>query len=943
MCLQASCVRTALAYVPLHKADQRPRLQGRPLTSFQHHDMSLTAASPSVLGEPGSARSLVAPQQSLGAAMSIKTPRRVLSTFSVQSPADSGANPAPVQTQPRAAAPLPPNIAPPSPEDSCTSQAAPMTATQRRNVQWRGENQVRLYVPTPRSPASPPNSHKLAPTPGAGKHLSSFPLPSLADSAADASSPPPPRHASNLSECAGTFNEILESGLNPLASYATDNTSDAGLGSGAVSRRDSNMSAAMGMFDSLLDDDGHVVPGSSAALSGSLIRLDEQTHDLSDLSGQLPASRGGGGGGGGGSSVAARGGGAFDQVLASGLFQGQRPADAIPRPDSAHFFAHLLDAGLPDDKHLGGDSPSSDHVVSRCASNMAQRAGTFDELVPDVGLSGVSTGMSVASVATGCLPSVLLNVDTDAPSDDEGDALCGAISRRTTNMAAAAGHFDALVDEDGDELPPEEYSDAEGDDGSGFGGGVAAERGNSLARVGLGAQSWGGPVARGASDRGPAPSFAGFVSDADVLRAAGGSPARPPLSQRDVSADVDLFSAAQHAPAERGAASVRNIRGTAGAEGDPPTAWNTIAGALPSDVAMSDDEEGMANPAAGDRPPLAPEPSACTMWGHSSMTASQPCAPAHSLLHVSLMAACNGIGDRRTRECNAMLMLPCSAWWQLCCMHCKPQQQANHANTKRHTPRRSGGRSAFSSLRLDEHSAPLLGAPDGQPSGSYAALLPPSVSTLRKIATPRGLLRTPTDYAIISFSGAPSRAASSVAADVAGAASGVPRALSIRTARKPLAVFAADDGMATGSGMPRSAVGAQHSLAATASFMSESAPLSVRTPRKVYGTLGGVDGAAATPPPPRFDEAPVAEPVVTTHEWLAKVMSMNTEQQQQQPSAMSMLSTQEWAERLAAKRASGKGGGNTGAGQNQRFMPEESLAGTTLFGAFRPSGELGPV
>ena len=257
--------------------------------------------------------------------------------------------------------------------------------------------------------------------------------------------------------------------------------------------------------------------------------------------------------------------------------------------------------------------------------------------------------------------------------------------------------------------------------------------------------------------------------------------------------------------------------------------------------------------------------------------------------------------------------------------------------------------SKWSSLHLND--APSATASLAN-AGSFV-LPPPSAASLRPIATPRGRLRQVTEYATISFSGAPSRVTSStntdlgnaVAAASGGAAGGLASQLSVQTPRQRFGVFKDAQAAAAQAYAPGSAPSMAASLAATASFTSDSgipSHLSVRTPRRGYGLVhGGADaGAMALPPPVRGHKGPTmgltSEPVVTTQEWLTKVMSMNPQEQAApQPSAMSMLSAKEWA---AGVGAGGGVAGNTVSNKNARFIPEDSLAGTTLFGAFRPEG-----
>lgn len=242
------------------------------------------------------------------------------------------------------------------------------------------------------------------------------------------------------------------------------------------------------------------------------------------------------------------------------------------------------------------------------------------------------------------------------------------------------------------------------------------------------------------------------------------------------------------------------------------------------------------------------------------------------------------------------------------------------------------------------------------------ALPPPSAASLKPINTPRGKLRQITEYATITWSGAPSRVASSTNTDLgnsaalaaAAAADGgctgaPPRQLSVKAPAQRYGSFAAAQApadAAAGAHAPGSAPSMAASLAATASFMSETgvgSHLSVRTPRRVYGAVQGsgeeVTSAKLAPQQRSYTGAAkmlAAEPVVTTHEWLTKVMSMTPREHktEEQPSAMSMLSEKE---RAAAGSSRGSAG-DTVPNKAARYMPGDSLAGTTLFGAFRPDG-----
>ena len=545
------------------------------------------------------------------------------------------------------------------------------------------------------------------------------------------------RHISNAHLGAGSFNDILGS------------DSD-----GGVSRHVSNAKYGAGTFDMLVTDEGTY----SGAPTASLIALEDDgaSEGGSEADALAPSRRA--------SNMAGRA-GTFDELMASGYF----PGAAGGHSDT---FGHLLDADA---------SVTAGGVADKLLADTFGRLSTGRKLRADAQASRRFHQRSVSWRETSP-QKVRTQADaidnTDVPSDDDMGELSGAISRVATNMSAAAGHFDALVDEDGDELPPEEHSDA----GGGYGDGLSGELDQLYASADS-AMADSAAVATG--PRTMAPSFAGMISDADVLRAAGGEPMHAHNASVGgvtaegafVFASVDLQPAARNS-AQRGAASVRNIRGGNGAAAPGVTgAWGAqIAGALPSDEMASEDESGAQNPAgvSADQLPGAPadEPSGSALWEHETMATSQQCVSACDrpvlLLRSDICATMNHNILRHVHvhwavaHCNTPIDTKCAA-------------QLNQARSKHNKHgQRCRSRSAFSSLRLDEATS---GAPSAtslaplqsqlQTAGSYHALPPPTAGSMHPIKTPRGTLRTPTEYAVISFSGAPSRVASSVAADVA--------------------------------------------------------------------------------------------------------------------------------------------------------------------------------
>ena len=660
------------------------------MSSFRERDMTLNCARPSVLlvARSGNTQELAAAWSGnahVPAALSIRTPHRVLSAFSDSAAGDdslgsaSGASPpagksvAEVYSVPLAD----------GSGDGCDMGA---TGQSTGRVQWKANKDVREYAPTPRSPISPPNWKALAargPTPaarprqgaaafppalspasssdaGISRHVSNASLRAGTSAehmgGADASAEDEDmdggvsRRMSNLNTRSGTFAELVGASVEAAAAHSEHED-------GGVSRCRSNMSKRAGTFHELKGGSGGAA-GSSNPLSSHQIALEDSDMDFGGISRHVSSAHYGAGTfdtlydasmpqaalitldaappasvhlGSGGSTAddvaittqdlldpmpSRRAGnmhnrvGTFEEVLESGVFLNGAPADTMPPPPRIETFTsgHLLD--------IDPEDPSPMANVSRCASNMYARAGRFSELVP-------GSPASSASEITGHAGNLaeLRRADTDVPSDDDAGELSGAISRRATNMGNAAGHFDALVDDDGDTLSEEQFSDTEGD--------MLVDRVGSL-------ENGSEP------SRGCAVSFAGMVSDADVLRAAGNG---TPESARAVAAHerygafdslslepLALAMAPERSADARGAASVRNIMG-ASAQAEAPgmrDSWQTVAGGLVSDTVMSEDEGGVENPFDSGARPLVQEASGTSIYTRSSMPADTQCAPADS-------------------------------------------------------------------------------------------------------------------------------------------------------------------------------------------------------------------------------------------------------------------------------------------------------------------------
>jgi hypothetical protein len=538
-------------------------VQGRPLTSFQYKDMSLTEALPSVLDhEPGSDNKKASGSAEIGTALSIHTPHRVFSRFTSQdadssfflagdgfemdgltSP-DSPANPSPPGSQTR--------------HEIATDAMG--TARSGGRVQWRESTMVREYVPSPRSIASSPARRFEQPgDPAAGDSPAGMlegvlvaPAAST-DSLSGTADPCISRRSSNLSMRAGTFNEIMDMETLP------DDLDLDHISCGDITRRVSTRHLGAGTFDQLL--------GSSAAPAAI-------TYD--DLSDPLPSRR----------TSNLRGcAGTFEEILESGTFMNAAPAEVIPCLRSP--VMSLIDAD------------ADDIVPSRCASNMHERAGTFDELMDAEPATAGGSRLHTDEVAHTV-------DDTDAPSDDEAGELSGAISRRCTNMASAAGAFEDLVDEDGDELPQEEFSEA-------------SPPNSSSERVAV--------------------SFCGFISETDVLRASTNpSPGTstgpfPPFTQPGVS----LLSTCERDPIERGRTSVlhftedANLVSVAGTDDD----WNYMACGMLSEVDQEMDESASKNPMDDGMPRTATGP------GSSSIAVSD--MPSMSSHQCALLYMISGL------------------------------------------------------------------------------------------------------------------------------------------------------------------------------------------------------------------------------------------------------------------------------------------------------------
>ena len=518
------------------------------MTSFRDRSMNLADARPAILAQQLS----MAPEgtgnvaQRMQSHLSINAPRTVYSTFSDDATEQQDAR----QTA----------VEPSGSVDSTfnAGQCAPAAG----RVQW-GKPQVHLYLPSPNCSGAWDNASAMpTPTLGMGaaagnastssgwlqphQHAaqpSSDSQPQRISSTIDALigtahanndelSGPVSRCASNMAQRAGTFDEVLSAGCAPQQQQQqrTRRSSNAAFDAMLASGESPQRRTALAAFE--------------AALGGS--------------PGEPPSRRA--------SNMAERA-GTFNEVLEADTFLSGRPADQLAGLSTNT--QHLLDVDI---------AGESDGGVSRHASTMKGRAGTFDELVPGPPPSGTpSARWQLAARGD----------DAYAASDDAS----GAISRRATNMADAAGHFDALVDEDGDELPAEEYSDR-------------------------GMDSPGLPAATGATAvrnivhnsnthmRGVTVSFSGMVSDADVLRAAG-SPTPGERSNADNAMQHYFgFDAAafptppRRSSQERGAAAAAHIRAASAAAEMPGLrdSWATIPGGLMSDVASSVDEDGCANP-----------------------------------------------------------------------------------------------------------------------------------------------------------------------------------------------------------------------------------------------------------------------------------------------------------------------------------------------------------
>lgn len=344
-------------------------LQGRPMSSFSHKDMTLNDACPSVLGDHTDQQSMQSSSRVDGhVSMKISAPRHVFSKFQNSSPTEtdcstsfnaeaSGRQAYSMSSQPAAAT-----------RGADAVHYADHFATGRLRVQFdNSKNEVTEY--TPSSQGSP--AHPLT--------------------AAWMSVPVVPSEQGS---------EVFE-GPNPVAAECPD------LSPGPPSRHASNLALRAGTFDELMMEAATQEP---VALQPSL---------------------------------------------------------------SSRFLSIRTNSGIP---------ASTDIQISRRASNMNDRAGTFDELVSAPAASGPNGHVDSAGAGHEMLPliDIATSLDSYPPpvhafakpgtrygagtslhAAPEEQDLSGSISRRYTNMCNAAGAFDYLVDEDGDVLSASESEGGE--------------------------------------------------------------------------------------------------------------------------------------------------------------------------------------------------------------------------------------------------------------------------------------------------------------------------------------------------------------------------------------------------------------------------------------------------------------------------------------------------
>ena len=353
-------------------------VQGRPMSSFSHRDLTLNEACPSVLGQH-TAHQTIQPHKSVQghASMRISAPRRVYSTFEDDTGTDMSSTS--FATGSAVCAQNDPGEGSQRQgEDDSVADTVPFDdqfSTRRLRVQFdNSRNEVTEYSPS--SQGSP--GHPLAAT--------WFTVPSMSS---------------------GQGSELLE-GPNPISGERPD------LSPTPPSRCASNIDQRAGTFDELVPDP-------------------------------------------------------FESKYA-GTSQGTAQLQKL---DSAVFLSIRTNSGVVAD---------GDVQISRRASNMTDRAGTFSELVADAvpsvpaasaalnnstqPLIDVSDGLEMCPPTRKASESQKLSAGTssDLPwqaSQGQPEGLDGSISRRYTNMCDAAGAFDDLVDEDGDVLSSSESESVE--------------------------------------------------------------------------------------------------------------------------------------------------------------------------------------------------------------------------------------------------------------------------------------------------------------------------------------------------------------------------------------------------------------------------------------------------------------------------------------------------
>lgn len=151
----------------------------------------------------------------------------------------------------------------------------------------------------------------------------------------------------------------------------------------------------------------------------------------------------------------------------------------LQQSNSAGFLSIRTNSGIP---------ANGDVQISRRASTMIDRAGTFNELVSSPGNPVPSVPAASAALIENVQPLFNINASLDScpptrkasqiqqhaagtsgglpwqGSHEEPEGIDGSISRRYTNMCNSAGAFDELVDDDGDVLSTSESESNEEDD-----------------------------------------------------------------------------------------------------------------------------------------------------------------------------------------------------------------------------------------------------------------------------------------------------------------------------------------------------------------------------------------------------------------------------------------------------------------------------------------------